>query len=237
MLLGVRTPGEILLRHLVVAVAAAGAVAVGWQVNAGWDPEMRWWKSFGVAGGLLIWYVVLVGPVAQVWPASTRLVSWRREVGIWFTLVSVVHAVLVLDGWARWDVRELLGYQYVPELDQYLRFEPGFGLANLMGLTALALALVLAATSFDRAVGFLGISAWKWLHGFVHVIFYVLVLHALYFAFIHYSPSPYRVITGLPTTYPENVLRFAYVAMLVTVVAAQAAAFVVTVRRRRAATV
>lgn len=233
MLLGIRTTRELLLRHLLVAGLSGLAVYGGWQANAAWDPEMRWWKSFGVGAAVLIWFVALVGPAARLWPALTPLVPWRREAGIWFALVSVVHFALVWDGWARWDVRELLGFQYVPEVDAYLRFEPGFGLANVMGLTALLLALVLAATSSDRAVSLLGISAWKWLHSFSYVIFYILTLHALYFAFIHYTPAPYRILMGMPTDYPENILRFGYVVMLLSVLGAQAGAFVKTVHERR----
>lgn len=43
------------------------------------------------------------------------------------------------------------------------RLQPGFGLANLVGITALVFALLLAATSSDRAVRELGGAVWKWL--------------------------------------------------------------------------
>jgi len=139
MLLGIKTKRQIAARHLVVGALATAAVLIGWQVNALWEPDMRLWKSFGVGASFLIWFVALVGPAARLWPVLGRVLPWRREFGVWFALVALVHFYLVRDGWARWNVRELLGYQYVPELDMYLRFEPGFGLANLMGLTALLL--------------------------------------------------------------------------------------------------
>lgn len=235
MLLGIKNKREILLRHLLVAGLSALAVYAGWWVHGEWEPDMRLWKSFGVGAAFLIWFVALIGPAARLWLPLTRIITWRREFGIWFALVALVHFYLVWDGWARWDLRELLGYQYVAELDMYLRFEPGFGLGNLMGLTALLFALVLAATSFDRAVSFLGLSAWKWLHSFTYVIFYIVALHSLYFAFIHYTPAPHRILMGLPTAYPENLLRFAYVVMLLSVFLAQFAAFMKTVRRQRRA--
>ena len=233
MLLGIKTKREIATRHLVVGALTAAAVGAGWQLNASWDPEMRLWKAFGVGSALLIWFVALIGPAARLWAPLGRVLPWRREFGVWFALVALVHFYLVWDGWARWNVQELLGYQYVAELDTYLRFEPGFGLANLMGLVALLFALVLAATSFDRAVSFLGISSWKWLHSFTYVIFYIVALHAVYFAFIHYTPSPHRILMGQSTTYPENVLRFAYLVMFASVFLAQAGAFVRTVHQRR----
>lgn len=233
MLLGIKTKRELLLRHLVVAGVSTLAVYGGWRIHAQWDPEMRLWKAFGVGAAFLIWFVALVGPASRLWPSLTRAITWRREFGIWFVLVTVVHAYLVWDGWARWDVRELMGFEYVAEIDAYLRFEPGFGLANLMGLLALLFGLVLAATSFDRAVSFLGLSSWKWLHSFTYVIFYIVALHSLYFAFIHFAPSPHRILMGLPTAYPANLLRFAYLAMLLSAFTAQVAAFVKTVRERR----
>jgi methionine sulfoxide reductase heme-binding subunit len=233
MLLGIKSKQQILLRHLLVAVVSGLLVYAGWQVHLEWEPDMRLWKAFGVGAFFLIWAVAVIGPAARLWPALARVLPWRREFGIWFTIVSLVHFYLIWDGWARWDVRELLGYEYVPELEMYLRFEPGFGLGNLMGLVALLFALALAATSFDRAVSFLGISSWKWLHSFTYVIFYIVALHTLYFAFIHYTPSPHRILMGLPATYPPNLLRFVYLALILSVFLAQIAAFVRTVRQQR----
>lgn len=235
MLLGITTWRIALLRHLLVAVIAAALLALSWQAHNAWAPDMRLWKAFGTVTFGLLWFAVAIGPLARLWRPLTRLVAWRREAGIWFVVVAAVHGYLVWDGWARWDAWRLFGYEYVPELDQYLRFEPGFGLANVMGLVALALGLVLAATSFDKAVSFLGISSWKWLHSLVYAIFAIVALHVLYFAFIHYTPSPYRVMTGQATQYPENPLTPFYVGMIAVVVVAQAFAFATTVVRRRRA--
>lgn len=149
--------------------------------------------------------------------------------------MGLVHGYLVLDGWVRWNVWEFLGYQYFPEIETYLRAEPGFGLANLMGLVALIFALTLAATSFDKAVSFLGTLSWKWLHMFAYVIFYLIALHVIYFAFIHFAPSPQRLLMGLPTNYPVNPLRFYYLAAILSVFAAQMGAFIKTVYQQRRA--
>ena len=194
---------------------------------------MRLWKAFGGAAFMLIWFTVFIGPVARLWQPLTRLISWRRESGIWFVLVGLVHGYLVLDGWVRWQFWEFLGYQYVAELSMYLRAEPGFGLANIMGLFALTLGLSLAATSFDKAVNFLRVSSWKWLHMFAYVIFYIGALHVIYFSFIHFSPSPQRILMGLPTNYPANPLRFYYLSAILSVFAAQTGAFIKTVYKQR----
>jgi len=233
MLLGARYPHVSLLRHAVMGGIGAGLVYLVWKLNGTWSPDMRLWKAFGGAAFFLLWFAVFIGPVSRLWKGLVRFVPWRREAGIWVAVLGLVHGYLVLDGWVRWSAWSLLGYAYIPELETYLRSEPGFGLANLMGLLALLFIVILAATSFDKAVAFLGIGSWKWLHGFAYVAFYVIALHVVYFAFIHFTPSPERVLMGLPTNYPPNPLRFYYLAAILSVFLAQASAFAATVRRER----
>jgi sulfoxide reductase heme-binding subunit YedZ len=133
----------------------------------------------------------------------------------------------------RWGVWEFFGYQYIPQLETYLRVESGFGLANLMGLVAFVFALVLATTSSDKAVSWLGVSSWKWLHMLSYVIFYLGALHVVYFAFIHYMPSLQRVVMEQPTNYPDNVLKYYYLFAIISVFVVQVMAFIKTVRRQR----
>jgi len=233
MLLGIKNKKVIFLRHLLMATISVLLVYLVWWVNSTWSPDMRLWKAFGGASFALLWFTVFIGPIARLWDPLTRFITWRRESGIWFVLIGLIHGYLILDGWTRWKFWEFLGYQYVAELSMYLRAEPGFGLANLMGLFALILGLILLATSFDKAVGFLGISSWKWINMFAYVIFYMGALHVVYFAFIHYTPSPQRVLMGLPTNYPLNPLRFYYLAAILSVFIAQAGAFIKTVCQQR----
>lgn len=218
-----------------MAGLSALLVYLVWKVNSTWGPDMRLWKAFGGATFALLWFTVFIGPAARLWRPLTKIITWRRETGIWFTVLGLTHAYLILDGWVRWGAWELLGYRYIPELEMYLRSEPGFGLANLMGLVALTFALALAATSFDKAVSFLGVSSWKWLHMFAYVIFYLAALHVVYYAFIHFTPSPERVLLGQPTNYPVNPLRFYYLAAILSVFFAQMGAFIKTVYQQRRA--
>ncbi|WP_448073626.1 hypothetical protein [Georgenia yuyongxinii] len=215
-------------RHLLVTTTSAVLVFLVWRMHSSWSPDMRLWKAFGGASMGMLWFAVFIGPAARLWRPLTRLVPWRRESGIWFAVISAVHGYLVWDGWARWDVPALLGYQLSPETGMYLRAEPGFGLANVLGLMAVTLGLALAATSFDRAVSFLGISAWKWLHTLAYAAFFLTAAHVLYFAFMHYTPASPEA-----QRYEPNPLRWFYLAMVVTVSLAQAAAFVKTTWVRR----
>lgn len=214
------------VRHATVAVAAALLVALFWLTRLEWDAEMRTWRAFGDAAIVLLFVTLALGPAARLCRPIVAALPWRRETGVWSAVTALVHTILILNGWVRWDWGQFLGYELVPQLGRVARLEPGFGLANLIGLVALAWTLVLAATSSDRATRLLGPGAWKWLHSGAYVVFYLAVLHTLYFLFIHFTLSFHR----LPP--PENWFRWPLLAMGVAVVSLQVAAFVRTVRRR-----
>lgn len=211
----------ILAKHGLVAIVTLILLVIVWQVNETWSPDMRLWKAFGGASFFLLWFALVLGPLAVLFTFATKLLPLRREIGIWFFLLSAVHGYLVLDGWVRWSLWEFFGYQYFAEVDMYLRVESGFGVANLAGTIALFFAFLLAATSFQRVIDRIGIRSWKWLHMFVYVIFFLSAVHVVYYAFVHFDPSLNRVVLGLPTEYPENPLRYWYLWALLSVIGLQ----------------
>ena len=215
----------ILAKHGLVAIVTLILLVIVWQVNETWSPDMRLWKAFGGASFFLLWFALVLGPLAVLFTFATKLLPLRREIGIWFFLLSAVHGYLILDGWVRWSLWEFFGYQYFAEVDMYLRVESGFGVANLAGTIALFFAFLLAATSFQRVIDRIGIRSWKWLHMFVYVIFFLSAVHVVYYAFMHFDPSLNRVVLGLPTEYPENPLRYWYLWALLSVIGLQAWSF------------
>ena len=219
--------GGALLRHG-ITVAVAALLLVGfWASRPEWSPEMRLWKAVGDTAVVLLLASLAIGPLARLWRPAGRLVPWRRQIGIWTAVVAVAHSLLVIDGWARWSVRRFLGFEFIPQLGREARLEPGFGLANLIGLVALLWLLVLLATSSDRALRSLGPTAWKWLHQGSYVVLYLVLLHTAYFLFLHYTLSFHK-----PPA-PANWFRWPLVLLGLAVVGLQWAAFWSTVRRRR----
>ena len=186
---------------------------------------MRLWKAVGDAAFALLLVTLSVGPLSRITRSVSWTLLWRRQLGIWFALVAALHGVLVIHGWARWSLRRFLGYELVPQLGREARLEPGFGLANLVGLTALGFALLLAATSSDRALRRLGAPAWKWLHHSALFIFYLSLLHAGYFLFLHYTVSFHKQVP------PPDWFRGPFVAVGLALLALQAAAFIKTAGR------
>lgn len=215
-------------RHIVTLVLAGFFGALFWYSRLDWDPEMRLWRAFGDASFMLLFISLSAGPLARLWPPAALLIPWRRELGIWFAALASAHTLLILNGWVRWDVLRFLGYELIPEAGRWVRLESGFGLSNIMGVVALLWALALAATSSDAATRFLGPSSWKWLHTSAYVVFYLTVLHAAYFLFLHYTFSFHRSVPA------PDWFRWPFVALGLTVVALQLAAFARTVSRRRA---
>ena len=216
-----------LTRHVTAGAVAATAFGVFWASRPDWDPEMRLWKAVGDVALVLLVGTMTIGPLARLWRGAGRALPFRRELGVWFALVALVHAVLVLNGWARWSLMQLLGYEFVPQLGRTARMEPGFGLSNVIGLIALTWALVLAATSSDRALRLLGPSAWKWLHNGAYVVFWLTTAHVAYFLFLHYTLSFHKQPP------PPDWFRAPFLVIATGVVLLQVAAFVTTARARK----
>ena len=214
-------------RHLRAATAASALFFGFWSSRPDWDPEMRLWRAFGDASLVLLAASLALGPLARLWPRLARLLPIRRELGIDFAVLASIHTLLVLNGWVRWDLLRFLGYEYIDAAGRWVRLESGFGLANIAGVVALVWALILAGTSSDRATRFLGPSAWKWLHSGAYTIFYLVTLHTAYFLFLHYTYSFHRPVP------PPDWFRWPFLILAGAVVGLQAAAFAVTVRRRR----
>jgi methionine sulfoxide reductase heme-binding subunit len=217
-----------LARHTLVGFFSLLIVVVFWLSRMEWSPEHRLWRAVGDASYLMLVLALISGPLARLWPTTSRTLPWRREIGVWCGLLALVHTIVTLDGWIRWDFQRLFGYEFVPQLERYARLEPGFGLANAVGFVALFLTLLLAATSSAWAVDLLGPSAWKWLQYSSYTVFYLVVLHSFYFLFIHFTDSFHR--SPAPAA---NWFQIPFLVITFAVLILQMAAFVRTVARKR----
>ena len=133
--------------------------------------------------------------------------KWRGELGIWFALTGLIHFIIVLRERPLWELIKIGG--------------SGYGLANLLGLVALFWALVLAATSFGKVIGLLGVESWKRLHTLTYVVFYLVAGHFMYFQFF--------------STYGEvGPDWFGYMALAMTliIIILQAIAFILAIAKR-----
>ncbi len=152
-------------RHFLIGFLSTFLVFLFVLIRSDLPLEVRLARGLGDSAFVFLSLALAVGPLSKIWKTFGGLVSWRRELGIWFAVLALAHFLRV---------------------SSYALFEPGIELPRFLGLVALFWALVLAATSSDYAVNFLGPSSWKWLHSMAYVIFYLVVGHAAYFLFWRY---------------------------------------------------
>jgi methionine sulfoxide reductase heme-binding subunit len=218
-----------LLRKNFVVAFFGALISYGfWLSRPDWDPEMRFWRAVGDGSLILLVLALALGPLARLSPVFGRWLSYRRELGVWFGLFALLHTLLILNGWARWSALKFLGYEYIPELNRVARLEPGFGLANILGLVAMLLTLVLMATSTDYALRKLGGSAWKFLQLSAYTVFYLVVLHTAYFLFMHYTQSFHRNVPENP-----NWFRFPFLVITGLVIVLQSVSYLKSLRRQQ----
>lgn len=188
MLLESKNKKALLLRHFIAGSFAAVLVYIFWFSRSSLPFDARLWRALADTAFIFLFFTLAIGPLARLWTPSFRLLSWRRETGIWFALLSLSHFIRVIN---------------------FALLEYGIELPRLLGLIALFWALVLAATSSDRAVNFLGISSWKWLHSMTYVIFYLVTVHAAYFLFWRYTESNWFKYPFLTMAFAAPLLQIA----------------------------
>lgn len=199
MLLGIKSRKTLFLRHFIVGLTAVSLAYLFWLSQPELSFDIRLWRALGNTAFSFLFITLAIGPIAKLWKPAIKLISWRRETGIWFALLALFHFIRV---------------------SEYALSEPGIELPSSLGLIALFWALVLAATSSDRAVNFLGPSQWKWLHGMAYVIFYLVAAHATYFLFWRYPEA--------------NWFQYPFLGMAFTVPILQVGAFIKEIIRQRA---
>ena len=89
---------QLWIRHFVVAIPSVTLIASFWFRRMDWDPEMSLWRSIGDSSWVLLCISLLIGPLARLWQPVGRLIKWRREVGIWFGVLALGHALLIVNG-------------------------------------------------------------------------------------------------------------------------------------------
>lgn len=211
-------------RHVLTLVIATVLVYLFAEVHGHWSDMHRWNKATADASFVLLTFTMAIGPGARLWPALRRLLPFRRESGIYAVLLALIHTVIILDGWLEWDLAQLVGLAFHPTLQHYVMVEHGFGLANLIGVLALAYGIVLMAISNERSVRLLGGSTWKFVQRGAYVLWALVVVHTAYFLFMHFLDFHRPVPDPSPLQWP-------FVALVALVLALRCAALVKTWRR------
>ncbi len=214
---GLRILQDWKFRHLGALALAALLVWGFGALRPEWSPMHRWNRAFGDASLIMVALVMVLGPLARLWRRATPALVWRRELGVWGFVAGLIHAGFILFGWVNLEWQRLFGFEYHGQLAQYVMFDKGFGLANVIGILALVYALVLTVSSNDLSQRWLGMSVWKYLQQGAYILWALILAHTAYFLYMHFldfhrqTPEP-------------NMMQWPFVGLVLFVFALQTAA-------------
>ncbi len=127
-------------------------------------------RAVGAIPFVILFLVLIIGPVMEIWPGLSKKLprgfpwTWRAELGIWFTIWSIIHILLVFSG-RDWDI---IGY--------FIGISPW----ALGAFVAVGMAIILSIFSFRWAISYFGAESWKWLQNyFTYVIFWLAFVHVI----------------------------------------------------------
>jgi nitrite reductase/ring-hydroxylating ferredoxin subunit/DMSO/TMAO reductase YedYZ heme-binding membrane subunit len=133
-------------------------------------------RASGAAAFSLLTIILCLGPLSRLTPRALPLVYNRRHMGVTCFLIALVHGALVLL-WYH-------GFSEVNALVSLLVSNPrynslgGFPFESL-GLAALLILFVMAATSHDFWNAVLGPRLWKWIHMSVYAAYGLVIAHVM----------------------------------------------------------
>lgn len=194
------------IRHLGTLVFAALLVWGFWVWRSEWSPMHRWNRAFGDASLVIIAVVMILGPLSRIWRRVTRALPWRRELGIWGFTAALVHAGFILFGWVELEWQRLFGLEFHPQLQQYVMFDKGLGLGNVIGILALLYGLLLTVLSNDLSQRWMGMAIWKFFQQGAYILWALIVAHTGYFLFMHFLDFHKQTPEPNPAQWPFVIL-------------------------------
>ncbi len=157
-----------------VALYVASFVGVGLALKPNATPETLLIRAFGTGAFLLLHVILSIGPLCRLDDRFLPLLYNRRHLGVTMFFLGLGHAALaVLQFHMFGDVHPVVSiftsnahYGAVADFP----FQP-------LGLAALAILFLMAATSHDFWLHNLSAPTWKALHMLVYAAYGLLVLH------------------------------------------------------------
>jgi DMSO/TMAO reductase YedYZ heme-binding membrane subunit/nitrite reductase/ring-hydroxylating ferredoxin subunit len=172
-------------RKVVYDLILLGGVALylaGFMGISAWrNPPADWpgWinlriDAFGSCAFVMLTIILSTGPLARLDPRFLPLLYNRRHFGVLTFFVAAVHGWSVVEWFLALDALPNL----VNELTNTAAYGKFIGFPyKTLGIAALTVLLLLAATSHDFWLTFLGPPAWKAMHMLVYLAYGIVVLH------------------------------------------------------------
>ena len=180
-----------------VALFIGVFVAVGLQTHPSGheaDPVVLMIRALGVTSFAMLTGLLTIGPLARLSPRFRPMLYNRRHLGVMTFFIGAAHFGLAL-----------LWYHGGGPLNPFVSIFvsnplydsiPGFPF-EVLGLGALLILFVMAATSHDFWLNNLSAPVWKALHMLVYPAYALLVLHIVLGALMTEKSIVYPVVTAL----------------------------------------
>jgi nitrite reductase/ring-hydroxylating ferredoxin subunit/DMSO/TMAO reductase YedYZ heme-binding membrane subunit len=158
----------------IVAGYLALFVAAGALIDRNTTIETLLIRGLATAAFLLLNVILCIGPLCRLDPRLLPLLYNRRHLGVTMFLLALAHAAFaVVQFHAFGDTNPLVSVLTAnPRLDSVSQFP-----FELLGVTALAILFLMAATSHDFWLAQLTPPVWKALHMLVYAAYGLIVLH------------------------------------------------------------
>ena len=171
--------------YLALFVAAVSAVWTG-ERAIGFPVLLM--RALGTCAFVMLHVALALGPLARLDERFLPLVYNRRHLGVATFLVGLAHAAVAggyYHGFGALD--PLVSLLTLPDRVPF----------EWLGLGALLILFVMAATSHDFWQKALGGGAWKWLHLSVYAAYLLLVAHVLFGALRSETSPLYPLLAGV----------------------------------------
>lgn len=160
-------------RFWILAIAVTASVNIAGLVQllvpAGSLQTIRMEQLYGFIALALLYIAILTSPLTKVFPnipGKSAYLHARRAIGVSAFYYAFLHVYLTF-------FQQLGGFGGIKYLSHTYR------LAALLGVCALGVLAIMAATSFDWVVKHMGYKYWKLLHRLVYLASVAILLHVL----------------------------------------------------------
>ncbi|MTI17142.1 (2Fe-2S)-binding protein [Rhodobacteraceae bacterium RKSG542] len=138
------------------------------------DGHIYWAQAFGSCVFLLLTVILCVGPLARLDKRFLPLLYNRRHLGVMTCVLALFHVSYVIDWYYAFSPIN----KYAAVLFSNTSYAEFLGFPfEILGLFALLILLVLACTSHDFWLHFLGPPTWKTLHMGIYFAYALVVGH------------------------------------------------------------
>jgi nitrite reductase/ring-hydroxylating ferredoxin subunit/DMSO/TMAO reductase YedYZ heme-binding membrane subunit len=163
---------------LVIGAGVAGYVTIfvggGWLIDPNATAETLIIRAFGTCAALLLHVVLAIGPLCRLDARFLPLLYNRRHLGVTTFLVALVHGAFSLFQFhALGDVHPIVSVLVTSRDYASLSSFP----FQQLGLAALVILFMMAATSHDFWLRQLSPPVWKILHMLVYAAYALVVAH------------------------------------------------------------